>query len=94
MIKKYKYSREQLELIISNKRVYGLKVEQELIDMLNELKNKEKNMYSLDCLYYNKKFDSIDGLIDDIASSGMDPNYEITRGGKGIGENAIDYMPF
>ena len=94
MIKKYKYSREQLELIISNKRVYGLKVEQELIDMLNELKNKEKNMYSLDCLYYNKKFDSIDELIDDIASSGMDPNYEITRGGKGIGENAIDHMPF
>ena len=94
MIKGYKYSREQLELIISNKRVYGLKVEQELIDMLNELKNKEKNMYSLDCLYYNKKFDSIDGLIDDIASSGMDPNYEITRGGKGIGENTIDHMPF
>ena len=94
MIKGYKYSREQLELIIHNKRVYGLKVEQELIDMLNELKNKEKNMYSLDCLYYNKKFDSIDELIDDIASSGMDPNYEITRGGKGIGENAIDYMPF
>ena len=41
MIKWYKYSREQLELIIHNKRVYGLKVEQELIDMLNELKNKE-----------------------------------------------------
>ena len=41
MIKGYKYSREHLELIINNKRVYGLKVEQELIDMLNELKNKE-----------------------------------------------------
>ena len=41
MIKGYKYNREQLELIINNKRVYGLKVEQELIDMLNELKNKE-----------------------------------------------------
>ena len=41
MIEGYKYSREQLELIINNKRVYGLKVEQELIDMLNELKNKE-----------------------------------------------------
>ena len=36
-----KYTVEQLELIIHNKRVYGLKVEQELIDMLNELKNKE-----------------------------------------------------
>ena len=41
MIKGYKYSREQLELIINNIRDYGLKVEQELIDMLNELKNKE-----------------------------------------------------
>ena len=41
MIEVYEYSKEQLELIIHNKRVYGLKVEQELIDMLNELKNKE-----------------------------------------------------
>ena len=41
MIEGYKYSREQLELIIHNMRVYGLKVEQELIDKLNELKNKE-----------------------------------------------------
>jgi ribosomal protein S10 len=41
MIEGYEYSREQLELIIHNKRVYGLKVEQELIDKLNELKNKE-----------------------------------------------------
>ena len=51
MIEGYEYSKEQLELIIHNKKVYGLKVEQELIDKLNELKNKEKNMYSLDCLY-------------------------------------------
>ena len=35
MIKGYKYSKEQLELLIHNKRVYGLKVEQELIDKLN-----------------------------------------------------------
>ena len=41
MIEGYEYSKEQLELIIHNKKVYGLKVEQELIDMLNELKNKE-----------------------------------------------------
>ena len=41
MIEGYKYSRQQLELIINNKRVYVLKVEQELIDKLNELKNKE-----------------------------------------------------
>ena len=94
MIEGYEYSKEQLELIIHNKKVYGLKVEQELIDKLNELKNKEKNMYSLDCLYYNKKFDSIDELIDDIASSGMDPNYEITCNGISTGDIAIDMIPF
>ena len=51
--------------------------------------------YSLDCSYYDKEFDSIDELIDDIASSGMDPNYEITKNGKGTGELAIELMmPF
>ena len=50
--------------------------------------------YSLDCSYYDKEFDSIDELIDDIGSSGMDPNYEITCNGKGIGEQAIDMIPF
>jgi hypothetical protein len=29
-----------------------------------------------------------------VTISGMDPNYEITRDGKGIGENAIDYIVF
>ena len=32
--------------------------------------------YSLDCRYYDKKFITLDELLDDIASSGMDPNYE------------------
>jgi len=50
--------------------------------------------YSLDCSYYDKEFDSLDELIDDIASSGMDPNYEITCNGNGIGEEAIDMIPF
>ena len=48
--------------------------------------------YSLDCSYYDKEFDSLDELIDDIASSGMDPNYEVTCNGKGIGEQAIELM--
>ena len=48
--------------------------------------------YSLDCSYYDKEFDSIDELIDDIASSGMDPNYEITKNNKGTGEQAIELM--
>jgi hypothetical protein len=37
-------------------------------------------------------FDSIDELIDYVVSSGMDPNYEITRNGKSIGETAIDLI--
>ena len=53
-----------------------------------------KKKYSLDCSYYDKEFDSIDELIDDIASSGMDPNYEITRNGINTGELAIELLPF
>ena len=53
-----------------------------------------KKKYSLNCSYYDKEFDSIDELIDDIASSGMDPNYEITRNGINTGELAIELLPF
>ena len=53
------------------------------------------DFYSLDCSYYDKKFITLDELLDDIASSGMDPNYEITKNNKGIGEQAIELMmPF
>jgi len=51
-------------------------------------------MYSLDCSYYTKSFTTLNELIDDVTISGMDPNYEITRDGKGIGENAVDYLVF
>ena len=51
-----------------------------------------KDFYSLDCSYYNKNFETLDELIDDIASSGMDPNYEITKNNKGTGEQAIELM--
>ena len=51
-------------------------------------------MYSLKCKYYTKEFKSIDELINDVINSGMDPNYEITRDGKGIGERAIDLIQF
>jgi hypothetical protein len=51
-------------------------------------------MYSLDCSYYTKSFTTLNELIDDVTISGMDPNYEVTRNGKGIGENAIDYIVF
>jgi hypothetical protein len=51
-------------------------------------------MYSLDCSYFVYTFDSIDELIDYVVSSGMDPNYEITRNGKSTGELAIDLIGF
>jgi len=44
-------------------------------------------MYSLDCNYYDRSFDTVDELIDDVVSSGMDPNYEITKNGVGTGED-------
>jgi hypothetical protein len=51
-------------------------------------------MYSLDCSYYTKSFTTLNELMNDVTISGMDPNYEITRDGKGIGENAVDYLVF
>ena len=52
------------------------------------------DFYSLDCSYYNKKFVTLNELLDDIASSGMDPNYEITKNNKGTGEQAIELIVF
>jgi len=49
-------------------------------------------MYSLNCDYYQAEFQSIGELIFHIMLSGMDPNYEITRNGKGTGEMAIDLI--
>ena len=52
----------------------------------------KKKIYSLDCFYYTKKFWSIDELLEDVKMSGMDPNYEITKNGRGTGEQAIELM--
>lgn len=49
-------------------------------------------MYGLDCSYYTKTFRTIDELLSDILLSGMDPNYEITKDGKGTGEIAWDLI--
>jgi len=49
-------------------------------------------MYSINCDYYHQKFESIGLLIEHITTSGMDPNYEITKDGVGIGEDAIDFI--
>ncbi len=51
-------------------------------------------MYSLNCEYYDKEFNTIQELIDDIQTSGMDPNYEITFNGESTGEKALDLMEF
>lgn len=49
-------------------------------------------MYSLNCDYYTREFSTIDELINDVISSGMDPNYEITYNGVSTGEPAIDLI--
>jgi len=49
-------------------------------------------MYSLKCNYYTKQFPTIEELINDIMLSGMDPSYEITKDGKGIGEEVVDFI--
>lgn len=51
-------------------------------------------MYSLDCPYYDKSFRTVGELIDDIISSGMDPNYVITKNGSSTGEMAVDLIQF
>ena len=51
-------------------------------------------MYSLKCDYYTKEFSTLEELIDDVMTSGMDPNHEVTRDGKGIGEDAIDFIMY
>ena len=49
-------------------------------------------MFSLDCSYYSKSFSNVNDLINDIISSGMDPNYEITHNGISTMEMASDYI--
>lgn len=49
-------------------------------------------MYSLNCSYYDKEFETLDELLNNIQESGMDPNYEVTRDGESIGETAWDFI--
>jgi hypothetical protein len=62
--------------------------------ILNSTMVNNSNMYGLKCDYYTKQFTTIDELIDDVMSSGMDPNYEITRNGKGTGEQVSDLIQY
>lgn len=49
-------------------------------------------MYSLKCSYYHKEFKTLNELLSDLLRSGMDANYEVTKDGKGLGENAFDFI--
>jgi len=51
-----------------------------------------EHKYSLKCSYYKKEFGTIGELLTDVVTSGMDPSYEITDHGKGIGEKAEDLI--
>jgi len=50
-------------------------------------------MYSLKCPYYDREFNLLIDLINDVVSSGMDPNYDITLNGHGTGETLFELMP-
>jgi hypothetical protein len=51
-------------------------------------------MYSLNCDYYTREFNTLNELLDDVVFSGMDPNYEITKNGVGTGEMISDIIQF
>lgn len=51
-------------------------------------------MYSLNCEYYTREFNTLNELLDDVVFSGMDPNYEITKNGVGTGEMISDIIQF
>lgn len=51
-------------------------------------------MYSLDCSYFDKEFETHQELIDELMKGEMDPNYEITKNGVGTGEQGIDFITF
>ena len=53
-----------------------------------------QDLFSLDCKYFDKKFSSIGKLVDYVVSSGMDPDYEITKNGVPTGEDLIDLIQF
>jgi len=57
-------------------------------------RNTKINVYSIDCKYYEKEFNTLEELLDDIDDCLQDPNYEITRNGKGTGQSVIDLLGF
>ncbi len=51
-------------------------------------------MYSLRCEYFDAEFDTIAQLMDYVIAMGQDPDYEITRNGKSIGEMMSDLIGY
>ena len=51
-------------------------------------------MYSLDCNYFNLKFNTLSELINYVILYGIDPNYEITKDNKKTGEFLNDHIIF
>jgi hypothetical protein len=49
-------------------------------------------MYSLDCEYYEREFETLDELINNVIESGMDPNYEITKNGVDTGMMIVELI--
>ena len=51
-------------------------------------------MYSLECSYYTAEFETVGDLLNHILISGQDPDYEVTRDGKGTGYTAADLITY
>ena len=51
-------------------------------------------MYSLDCSYYTVEFNTLEELIEAVMLGGMDPSYEVTFNGVGIGEKISYYLMY
>lgn len=49
-------------------------------------------MYTLKCSYYDKSFETLDELIEDVLNSGMDPNYEVLHNGEGTSDILSDLI--
>ncbi len=62
------------------------------VDRAENKPNGTGHHYSLNCSYYTKSFSNVNDLINDIISSGQDPNYEITWNGVSTMEMASDYI--
>ena len=73
---------------------YAKRLTRVLFFLIFKYNFKNRDMYSLNCDYYDREFDTIDELVDDVISSGMDPNYVIIYNGVGTGSMVIDFIQF